>query len=430
MAIALTAVLKVVNCAGGQVSSSWVRDPLQPLHGQIEGLDPVLNEFRRVIHSDEELKLLSESMFVDIPKLSEYDSDPSQQHAQVRSFDDMLSLFNGFLKQGPRWFVVEDNPIANAAIGCPFNAALTWPMATTPGYEFFLRRDVNEQFQSILNKWGEYLESEQSVETLNSENGWFSTEAVSQLTAKANNAARGTDPAALNYSFEDLYECPDPKSPTRGFKSWDDFFTRQFKPDRRPVESLSNDSVIVNSCESMPWRLQTNVKYSDNFEIKEQYYSLEAMLNREKEAEAFDGGTVYQAFLSPLTYHRWHAPVSGKVVKIRKVPGTYYSESKSQGFSGPDGADPEASVRSQAFIAHTATRGIIFIEADNPKIGLMAVTYIGMAEVSSCMFTVKEGDHVQKGQELGEVFFLSPEGRLLHHCFVFFQAICYKVRPN
>jgi phosphatidylserine decarboxylase len=38
----------------------------------------------------------------------------------------------------------------------------------------------------------------------------------------------------------------------------------------------------------------------------------------------FVGGTVYQAFLSTLAYHHWHAPVSGKIVDIYKIPGTYF----------------------------------------------------------------------------------------------------------
>lgn len=39
------------------------------------------------------------------------------------------------------------------------------------------------------------------------------------------------------------------------------------------------------------------------------------MLAHDKLAEQFVGGTVYQAFLSALSYHRWHSPVSGKIVK-------------------------------------------------------------------------------------------------------------------
>ena len=45
----------------------------------------------------------------------------------------------------------------------------------------------------------------------------------------------------------------------------------------------------------------------------------------------FVGGTVYQAFLDPWCYHRWHAPISGKLLKSYKLDGTYYLDNP--GFS-------------------------------------------------------------------------------------------------
>ena len=38
----------------------------------------------------------------------------------------------------------------------------------------------------------------------------------------------------------------------------------------------------------------------------------------------FEGGTVYQAFLSALYYHHWHAPVDGTVEDIYSIEGTYF----------------------------------------------------------------------------------------------------------
>ena len=47
----------------------------------------------------------------------------------------------------------------------------------------------------------------------------------------------------------------------------------------------------------------------------------------------------------------------------------------------------------------------MFIEADNPDIGLMCMIAIGMAEVSTCDMTVKEGQHVKKGDQMGMFHF-------------------------
>ena len=48
---------------------------------------------------------------------------------------------------------------------------------------------------------------------------------------------------------------------------------------------------------------------------------------------------------------------------------------------------------------------VIVIKAKNPKIGKIAIVFIGMAEVSSCVSTVKIGQHVKKGEQLGYFMF-------------------------
>ncbi|KAG9873503.1 hypothetical protein KCV05_g22990, partial [Aureobasidium melanogenum] len=72
----------------------------------------------------------------------------------------------------------------------------------------------------------------------------------------------------------------------------------------------------------------------------------------------------------------------------------------------------------QGYLSALATRAIIFIEADNPAIGLMAFIGIGMDEVSTCEITVKEGDHVKKGQETGMFHFGGSS-----HCLLFRNGV-------
>jgi phosphatidylserine decarboxylase len=43
----------------------------------------------------------------------------------------------------------------------------------------------------------------------------------------------------------------------------------------------------------------------------------------------------------------------------------------------------------------------MFFEADNKDLGLVCFLGIGMTEVSTCDITVKEGQHVKKGDEIG-----------------------------
>jgi len=132
------------------------------------------------------------------------------------------------------------------------------------------------------------------------------------------------------------------------------------------------------------------------------------MLADDPVTEQFVGGTIYQAFLSALSYHRWHSPVSGTIVKADVIDGTYYSETPAEGY------DPSVPNDSQGYITEVATRAIIQIQADDPLIGLMCFMPVGMAEVSTCDVTVAVDQHVDKGDELGMFHFGGST-----HCLLF-----------
>jgi phosphatidylserine decarboxylase len=245
---------------------------------------------------------------------------------------------------------------------------------------------------------------------------WLGDLAKAEMVQVAKSAVgEGSNPTPDR--FEEIFNC-DPKDEYYGFKSWDDFFTRTFRSGVRPVSGRGDDSVIVNACESAPLQVKTGVSLNSRFWIKGQPYSLENMLNFDEHASLFDGGTVYQAFLSALSFHRWNSPVSGTIKKVSVVNGSYYLENLYEGFANPQGADPSAPNDSQPFLTAAATRALIFIEADNPKIGLMCVMPVGMAEVSSCQVTVNMGDRVEKGQQLGMFHFGGST-----HCLIFRQGV-------
>jgi len=213
-------------------------------------------------------------------------------------------------------------------------------------------------------------------------------------------------------NFAEEFVC-DPSAKHYGFTSWDDFFTRIFREGVRPIAQGRN--VIANACESLPYDLQDNVQYTDEFWIKEQKYSLQHMFAGDEYASKFVGGTIYQAFLSALSYHRWHSPVDGKIVKAYNIPGTYYSATLAV---GEDEASPD---KSQGYICQLAARCVIFIEADNPAIGLMCFMAVGMSEVSTCainpdLIPTHRPKKVKKGQEIGMFHFGGST-----HC-LFFRA--------
>jgi phosphatidylserine decarboxylase len=146
----------------------------------------------------------------------------------------------------------------------------------------------------------------------------------------------------------------------------------------RAVASPDDDDVIANPCESRTYKVAYDVAASAQFWVKGQPHSILDMLAHDELAPQFVGGTVYQAFLSALSYHRWHSPVSGTIIKTYVVPGTYYSEPLFEDFAPGHPADQHTESTSQEYLSAVATRAIIFIKADNPKIGLMAFMGIGM----------------------------------------------------
>lgn len=79
--------------------------------------------------------------------------------------------------------------------------------------------------------------------------------------------------------------------------------------------------MIINSCEAQTQALRYNVSARDDFWLKSQPYSVVDMLAGDPLAERFVGGTVFQALLSALSYHRWHSPVTGTVKKAYVVRG-------------------------------------------------------------------------------------------------------------
>jgi phosphatidylserine decarboxylase len=303
----------------------------------------------------------------------------------------------------PRVQIAEvDGNVIQEPVGVPLYALFDLLSNTSAAYDLFRKSGFNDALRDLLNYWGTYLadENRDSNSSLtDKEDGWFSERALQMLESEN----RGV--------FNKTYVCPDPNAVNRGFTTFDAFFTRKFQDGVRPVDAPENRALIHNACESTVYRIARGVQLHDRFWLKGQSYSLYDMLNRDDEyADKFINGTVYQAFLSPLDYHRWHAPIDGQIVRAYVVPGTYYAALPDAGaeVDDPDleSGDPRgALIRSQGFLNVVATRALIFIMADNRDIGLMCFIGVGMAEVSSCDITVSEGQVVKTGEELGMFHF-------------------------
>lgn len=380
-------------------------------------LTPALKEFKHFIESTPRVYMYFVQMFDEIPRKPPYWRDPTGTR-QIRDYHHMLGVLNHILTRAPEW---TDAAEAVGVVGVPMCAIFDYPMGTPSGHAAFLDPDVNRMLKKVLNEWGKYLQTPESAEVLGShKTGWFGETGMTDLMEVANK------PYSSSHKFEDMFVC-DPSAKHYGYKSWDDFFTRKVKDSARPVASPDDDSVIANACESKVYNISRDVKLRDKFFAKGQPYSILDMLGQDKLAHEFAHGTVYQAFLSALSYHRWHSPVSGKIRRAFLEEGTYFSEplSEPEGKAGTFQIETAGISLAQGYLSSLATRAIIFIEADNPDIGLMAFVGIGMDEVSTCDITVKEGQHVKKGDELGMFHFGGSS-----HCLVFRKGVKVEEFPE
>lgn len=348
-----------------------------------------VKQLKALLDSDPGLYMLAVQM---VEEGYEYDPMDPTGAPQVQDVDTLLILIDQILDTAPEY--VQPDEEGRGLIGFPINAVLDWCMGTYAGQVFFLNEKVNAAFKEILGEWCDFLSKEGSRYVLNdSSTGWFCEAAKQEINIE-------------EYEF-------DPNAEYYGFKSWNDFFYRKFKKGMRPIAEPDNPAVFVNACESAPYRISSNVKEDTKFWIKGQPYSLRYMLAQDKYTDCFIGGTVYQAFLSATHYHRWNSPVDGKIVEVRNIDGSYYAEVNSYPF---DDAGPN---NSQAYITHVAARAIIMIQTE--QFGMVGMMPVGMSEVSSCVVTIKEGQTVKKGDELGYFQFGGST-----HCLFFEPGVIHQ----
>lgn len=403
-----------------RIQREWLSKTIKQVDGKSQqekdDLHPTIAAFKKEVENDTRLNMLVSQMFDQIPKNKPpYDKDPAGLQPTVRDLEHFCQLLDHIITTAPGWIDASDKV---GLVGVPMNALLDWPMATSAGYAVFLDPTINKHFKKILDAWGEYLSSPASAEVLGEDaNGWLGEHGKRRIeeVASLGKSQPGEDGWK---TFEELFVC-DPAKKHHGYTSWDDYFTRHFRFEEgvRPVEDEQNEDVISNACESRTYKVARDVKARDKYWIKGQPYSVMDVLapesdEDEKVAESFVGGTIYQAFLSALSYHRWHAPVAGTIRKAVVLPGTYFSEPLFEDFSidsatgeGSGDADAAGECTAQEYLTALATRALIFIESPNPKIGLMCLVAVGMTEVSTCDIRVKVGQEVKRGEELGMFHF-------------------------
>lgn len=110
--------------------------------------------------------------------------------------------------------------------------------------------------------------------------------------------------------------------PDDGFKSFNDFFTRDLKPGARTIDDIDDSSVLVSPADGIINMIANELELDTEIPTKGQMtMSLNALLDHSAYAEKFIGGSAMAVFLMPDNYHHYHAPISGKIVESRESVG-------------------------------------------------------------------------------------------------------------
>ncbi|QBM85447.1 phosphatidylserine decarboxylase [Metschnikowia aff. pulcherrima] len=175
------------------------------------------------------------------------------------------------------------------------------------------------------------------------------------------------------------------------FPTFNEFFYRKLKPGARPLEAPEEDNVAVSPADC---RCTTFVTVNDatNLWIKGRNFTVAKLFNgnfadlEKSDLYKPDKCCVGIFRLAPQDYHRFHSPVSGIIGPIKYIEGEYYT------------VNPMA-IRSDLDVYGENVRVVVPIQTS--AFGTVVLVAVGAMMVGSTVITVKEGQEVKRGDEIG-----------------------------
>ncbi len=117
----------------------------------------------------------------------------------------------------------------------------------------------------------------------------------------------------------DMNQAVDPD--IRNYRSFNDFFTRAFKPGTRPIAPADLVCPIDGAISQFG-----RIDRDRIFQAKGHAYSTLALVGGDPELAArFQEGNFATLYLSPKDYHRVHMPCDGRLTRMIHVPGDLFS---------------------------------------------------------------------------------------------------------
>lgn len=222
-----------------------------------------------------------------------------------------------------------------------------------------------------------------------------------------------------SFKYDSMYNYPLYAANESSWNTFNTFFYREFNdadPETgisplRPIAAPDTNETIVAPAdctfkEDYPIDSEGNVLDTEGQKTKIKFKqthtigTVDELLDNSAYAKDFYGGTFVHYFLSPFDYHRFHTPVSGKILEIKALQGKVFLNvnlTEDGQWDAPDGAEDG--------YEFNQARGLVIVDA-GPVVGKVAILPIGMAQVSGVeMYTKLQGQTVVKGQEFGKFKF-------------------------
>lgn len=190
---------------------------------------------------------------------------------------------------------------------------------------------------------------------------------------------------------------------TNVWTSFNDWFSRTLADEgQRPIA----DEDLVSPADSTPqgvWQIDSNSQLELGVQVKSTiFYNVNQIIGKDSEYEdRFANGTLTHTFLDVHDYHRYHFPLSGRILEVRKIRGM-------DAVGGIVSWDP----KEKRYVLYDEIPGWQSIETRDCLImdtdfGLVAILPVGMSQVSSCNWedSVTVGASVEKGDPMGYFLF-------------------------
>lgn len=186
------------------------------------------------------------------------------------------------------------------------------------------------------------------------------------------------------------------------YRTFNAFFIRQLKPDARPIDS--HPSAIVSPADGVVCQLGS-IRDNRLIQAKGIDYSASRLLGEDAaNLGNFSNGEFATIYLSPSDYHRVHAPLDGKLLFSRYIPGKLFS----------------VNAATTTHINNLFTRNERLVTVFDTAVGKCALVMVGAMLVAGIASVwhgryqpglLIEKDHreenlnVEKGAELGQFYF-------------------------